>query len=105
MSRRRNRRIQFHEILVSLLGSENVYFQPPSTMKIKYPCIIYNRNTEFMRHADDGRYADRTCYMVYVIDPDPDSDIPEKVGYLPLASFDKHYTAENLNHDVYSVYY
>ncbi|GHU55252.1 hypothetical protein FACS1894132_11080 [Clostridia bacterium] len=100
-----SKRIDFHNILSNLLGTQNVYFQPPSTVKMQYPCIVYGRNTVLAQHADDLAYSSRTCYMVTVIDPNPDSVIPSKVGILPFCKFNRHYTADNLNHDVYNVYY
>ena len=43
--------------------------------------------------------------MVTVIDPDPDGILSDKVLALPMSSFDRHFTMNNLNHDVYNVYY
>jgi hypothetical protein len=94
-----------HNALVGLLGSENVYFQPPSTVKMQYPCIVYKRSQIDTTYANDKPYNRRTRYSVTIIDPDPDSLIPDKVGKLPLSNFDRHFTADNLNHDVYNVYY
>ena len=50
-------------------------------------------------------YNHTVGYMVTVIDPNPISDIHEKILRLPLCSFDRHYTQDNLNHDVYNLYY
>jgi hypothetical protein len=100
-----SKRLDLHEILVGVLGSRNVYFQPPSTVKMQYPCIVYGRSAITTKHADDLPYNSRVCYMVTIIDANPDSDIPEKVGDLPLCKFNRHYTADNLNHDVYNIYY
>ncbi len=100
-----NKRLELHDILVNLLGNRNVYFQPPSTVKIQYPCIVYARNTIKTTHADDLPYNNKTCYTVTVIDTNPDSMINAKIGNLPLCKFSRHYTADNLNHDVYNVYY
>ncbi len=36
---------------------------------------------------------------------DPDSVIVEKVSKLPRCRFDRHYTADELNHDVFTLYY
>jgi hypothetical protein len=100
-----NRREKLHEILVDLLGSRNVYFQPPSTVKMKYPAIVYSRNRIESKYANDKAYKTRTRYTVIVIDSDPDSLIPEKVATLPLCRHDRRYTTENLNHDAFSVYF
>lgn len=100
-----NRRIQLHQILVDLLGSTNVYFQPPSTVQMKFPCIIYSRDARDEKFADNVLYLGKDRYSISVVDKNPDSDIPDKVGALPLTSFSKHYVVDNLNHDVYSTYY
>lgn len=100
-----SRQLEFQEILETLLGSHNVYFQPPSTVKIKYPCIIYARSAMDVVFADNYIYKFKQAYLVTVIDPNPDSDILEKMLLLPFCRFVRHYTADNLNHDVYNVYY
>jgi len=43
--------------------------------------------------------------MVTVIDQDPDSEIPDKVAEMPMSLFNRFYTADNLNHDVYNVFF
>jgi hypothetical protein len=100
-----NRRVELHKILASLLDSGNVYFQPPATVKMRYPCITYRRSRIDATYAGDAPYVSKIRYQVTVIDADPDSQIPEKVGKLPLSRFERHFTADNLNHDVYDVYY
>lgn len=50
-------------------------------------------------------YNYRVGYQVTVIDRNPDSLIPGKIASLPMCKFDRHYKAENLNHDVYNLYY
>jgi hypothetical protein len=93
--------------LQSLLESftPNVYFQPPTNAQIKYPCIVYKRDFADKKFADDNTYDYMIRYAITVIDQDPDSDIPSKVAMLPLCLFNRHYTVDNLNHDVFNVYY
>jgi hypothetical protein len=100
-----NRRLKFHQILEELLGTGQVYFQPPASVKMKYPAIIYKRQTIDTKLADDGLWGTITGYMVTVIGPSPDSSIPNRILELPMSSFSRHYTANNLNHDVFTVYY
>lgn len=83
----------------------NVYFQPSTNTRLSYPCIIYKRDNANTKFADDKPYDVRTRYMVIVIDPNPDSEIPKKVASLPMSVFNRFYTADNLNHDVYSVFF
>ena len=84
---------------------DNVYFQPPENLKLVYPCIIYSRSAADTKFADDSPYAHMKRYQVTVIDKNPDSLIPDSVAMLPMCIFDRHYKADNLNHDVYVLYY
>ncbi len=99
------KRLQLQAILETTLGSRNVYFQPPENVKLIYPCIIYSRTNDKTQFANDKIYHHRVRYTVMIIDKNPDSLLPQKVAALPLCSFERYYTAENLNHDVYNIYY
>jgi hypothetical protein len=35
----------------------------------------------------------------------PDSDLPHKIASLPKCSFDRHFVSDNLNHDVFNLYF
>ena len=83
----------------------NVYFQPPINTRLSYPCIIYKRDYADTKFADNKPYDVVLRYMVTVIDKNPDSQLPGKVAALPMSSFNRFYTVDNLNHDVYSVYF
>lgn len=98
-------RLELQALLVDVLGASNVYFQPPSNLTMKYPCIIYKRDFVNIEHADNAPYKNKKRYQITVVDPNPDSDIPDKVAALPTASFDRFYTADNLNHDVYNLFF
>jgi len=98
-------RVELHAVLTSLLGTENVYFQPPPSYLMTYPCIIYSRSKIITRFAGDAPYSHTKQYTLTVIDKDPDSSIPDLVAKLPRAIFDRHYTADGLNHDVFTLYY
>ena len=98
-------RLDLHAILVSILGSNNVYFQPPPTITMNYPCIIYKRDRDRVSHANNKQYSRRKRYQVTVIDENPDSNIPDLVSELPLCSYERFYTADNLNHDVYNIFF
>lgn len=105
-----SRRLELQEILQQVIGvrddgKANVYFQPPATVKMNYPCIVYGRSDGFTAFADNNPYLVRLRYQITVIDPDPDSPIPSKISMLPTCMFDRHFTAENLNHDVFNLYY
>jgi hypothetical protein len=98
-------RLDLQAILVELLGTGNVYFQPPASISMSYPCIVYKRDNLISKPADNFPYLRKKRYQITVIDSDPDSEIPDKVSNLPACSFDRFFTADNLNHDVFSLFF
>ena len=98
-------RLELQSILSNILGSNQVYFQPPPTVQMTYPCIVYKRDFELPRFADDKPYKHDKRYLVTVIDRNPDSGIPDKIAALPLCVYDRFYTADDLNHDVFKLFF
>lgn len=98
-------RLELQSLLESILGSRNVYFQPPETVRMSYPCIVYQRNNEVNQFADNRPYVHDKQYILTVIDKNPDSAILDKIAELPRSRYDRHFTADNLNHDVFTIYY
>ena len=100
----RSRQI-LHDKLVEALGNdERVYFQPPESLKLKYPCIIYKPKTIEADYADNKVYMSTRAYDVLVIYKDPDSDLPEKVLQIPYSRVDRSYITSNLYHDAFVIY-
>lgn len=100
-----NNRLELHEKLCGILGSRNVYYQPPESVKMKYPAIVYSRSNISNRHANDSVYMQSPAYEVMVIDKNPDSEIVNRLSKLPYCSFNRHYEHDNLNHDVFTLYF
>jgi hypothetical protein len=100
-----DKRLELQAILEEILGSRNVYFQPPASVKMKYPAIVYKRKSINAVHANDSIYRQLPEYELILIDPNPDSEFVEKILHLPFCRYDRHYVADNLNHDVFSVHY
>lgn len=100
-----DRRAELGKILREILGNGNVYFQPPSNTQMRYPAIRYERSEMAVKHADNDNYNRRIRYTVTVIDSDPDSEIVNRVSMLPYCYFDRHYVQDNLNHDVFEIYF
>ena len=98
-------RIDLQDLFEEILGTINVYFQPPASVTMQYPCIVYNRESNDSKFAGNVLYVHKKRYQVTVIDKNPDSEIPDKILMLPLCSFSRQYKADNLNHDVYNLYY
>ena len=100
-----NRRFQLHEVLCNILGSRNVYFQPPESIQMNYPAIVYGLDDIRNTYADDGVYLSERRYSVTVIDDDPDTPIVDNIASLPKCRFNRHYENDNLNHDVFELYF
>lgn len=98
-------RLKLQTVLETLLGSENVYYQPPESMFIKYPAIIYSRYKIENKFANNKVYRQLHPYLITVIDEDPDSEIVEKISQLSTCRFDRHYVSDNLNHDTFILYF
>lgn len=99
------KRIELQERLEELLGSKNVYFQPPENLKMQYDCIRYSRDKIDADFADNVPYQLHDRYQLIAITKNPDSDLPRKIAMLPMCTHNRHYTANNLNHDVFTLYY
>lgn len=100
-----DKRLELHEILINLLGNNNVYYQSPEDMKINYPCIRYSKDDINSIYADNKKYLNKKLYILIIIDRLPDNPVIDKILELPLTSYERHYTSDNLNHDVINIYY
>lgn len=98
-------RLELQVLLVSLLGSNNVYFQPPASIQMKYPCIVYKIDRLNTTYANNEPYNHTTRYQVTVIDRNPDSPIRDRVGALPMSSHERNFAVDQLNHDVYTLFF
>ena len=91
--------------LERILGSRNVYYQPPASVIISYPAIVYSRKRIDNRYANNGVYSQSRCYEVTVIDKNPDSTIVDRLSKIPTCRHDRNFKSDNLNHDVFTIYY
>lgn len=99
------RRIELHNKLVAALGSRNVYFQPPPSVRMNYPAIRYSRSNIDNTYSNDEVYGQSFIYEVTVIDEDPDSVVVGAVSKIKGCSHTRSYTADGLNHDVFKIFY
>lgn len=98
-------RIDLQTLLETLLGSENVYYDPPTSLSMKYPAIRYSKSDIDTVYANNSTYKSMKRYEIIVIDKKADNPVIEKLLNLPYCSFDRHYKSDNLNHDVLTLYY
>ena len=89
----------------AILGSHNVYFQPPESVKLSYPAIVYAIKDVETTFADNRAYLKAPSYEVTLIDKNPDNAFVEAILDIPYCTFDRHYKADNLNHYVFTLFH
>ena len=104
------RRLKLHEELCKILGSRNVYWQPPESMTMNYPCIVYKENPSEIIKANNKIYMKNDSWNVTVIRSYQNRDKTKEIIDRLIESFDycgqsSHFVYDNLIHDVFKVYY
>ena len=98
-------RLELQSLLEELLGSRNVYYMPPESVKMNYDAIRYAKSNIRTDYANDTTYSMKDRYELTVIAKLPDNPVIKKLLALPYCSYNRHYVADNLNHDVLTIYY
>lgn len=100
------KRLTLHEELCELLGSRNVYFNPPEDVKMQYDAIRYSLGGKNLKRANDKIYKSTNQYEGVIITRNPDTTLPDKIlNHFEMCSFGRPYTADNLNHYPFTLYY
>lgn len=99
-------RLELHEEFCTILGSRNVYFQPPESVRMQYDAIRYKLGGKDIKHANNRLYMFTNRYDGVVITRDPDTTVPDAIlSHFEMCSFGSPYTADNLNHYPFTLYY
>lgn len=99
-------RLNLHEELCAILGSRNVYFQPPESVKMYYDAIRYKLGGKDLKRANNKIYRSTNQYEGVVITRDPDTTVPDQIlSNFEMCSFGRPYVADNLNHYPFTLYY
>lgn len=99
-------RLQLQSALETIIGSRNVYFQPPESLKLKYPCVLYWRDNADTTHANNMPYTFTQHYSVTLVEKIPDSPHVKAIAMgFPMIRHARTYVADNLYHDVFDLYY
>lgn len=86
------------EFQEALGESPHVYFQPPDSAKLTYPCFIYSYSDVTILYANDRAYMKQEEYIVKYITKKADPDMLDSLLMTTQLRFDRHYTADNLHH-------
>ena len=100
-------RLELQAELETLLGSDHVYFQPPESIRMKYPCFVYERDGMDINPANDKKYIKYIRYEVMYITKNPDvSDMIEKtLDSFQYITYVRHFVSDSLNHEIFDLYY
>lgn len=99
-------RLELHEELCEVLGSRNVYFNPPESVKMQYDAIRYELGGKDLKHANNKIYKSMNQYDGVIITRNPDTTIPDALlAHFEMCSLGRPYTADNLNHYPFTLYY
>ena len=100
-----DKRLKLQSELEKLVG-ENVYFQPPASIRLVYPCVIYNLAVGDIRRADNTIYTYTSRFELLFIFKQPNMEIVEKVmRTFTMCSISRIYIADNLYHYAFNLYY
>ena len=88
-----------------ILGSDNVYFNPPTSVSMKYPAIRYKLYDFREINANNKKYLIIPEYTVTLITKNPEDPAILKLEKLGYCTFDRSYIADNLYHYVYRIYH
>lgn len=100
-------RLELQDKLEEILGSNHVYFQPPESIRLSYPCIIYERSGIDNPSADNRHYYYRFQYDVMYISKNPDTNdfIMKMLDEFEYCRYERHFVSDNLNHETFSLYF
>lgn len=98
--------VRRHELQDILEGvCDNVYFQPPANVQMTYPAVVYERARANTIFADNTPYTSTKQYSLKLISKNPDDSIFEALAALPKCAHERFYVVDNLNHDVFNIYF
>ena len=98
-------RVELDRILRATLGSSNVYFDPPESFKLKYPCIVYSLNGHSETFADDSKYYGMKRYGITYITQDADDPMIDRIEDLKYCHLNRPYVSDGLFHYAYEIYF
>ena len=88
-----------------ILGSRNVYFQPPASVSMRYPAIKYSFVDLRTRFANNSpMYITSTGYECVLIMKEPDTEYLKEIFKIPYCRFGRYYKADNLHHYTFTIY-
>lgn len=92
--------------LIQITNMKNVYYQPPSNVRMSYPCIRFKLDSNDVKYASNTPYRTMIKYqIVYITNKVDDDMITLLQTRLRYCVFDRSYISDNLYHYVFEVFY
>lgn len=83
-----------------------VYGQPPSNVRMVYPCIVIEENNSKIRHANNSIYKRMKHYTLTVISKDIlDTTADDLEVDLAYCKYENHFVTDGLYHKKLSLYF
>lgn len=100
-------RLTLQQKLSDIFETSNVYFNPPETLKLNYPCVIYSRENGRSLRADNISYIFKLKYQIMYIgkDVNPEALIKKAMISFKTIEYDRHYFSNGLSYDVFNLYW
>ena len=95
------------EDLKKILGVNKVYYEPPTDVKLTYPCLKANRSRRDVKYASNKPYIKDESFTIYFITRDVKTApaVLNQLEELPYCTYDTEYIADGLHHYVYKITY
>ena len=98
-------RVELHTLLKNTLGSTNIYFDPPESFKLKFPCIVYSLDNNYLIKADNKNYIGMKRYTMIYITQNADDSMTDVLEDLDYCSLNRTYSSDNFYHYAYTIYF
>ena len=94
-------RLELHGQLQNLFPELTLYFNPPSKIELKYPCIVYTVDNYETNEANNEVYTVATIYQVTVMSRIPGIDSKPIFGIVGVNHVNT-FTNQDIFHEVFT---
>lgn len=95
---------RIYESTTGKTSKDRIFYQPPASIRLTYPCILYKLSTMPTTHANNFPYQIEHEYELTVIDSDPNSALRERISKLQHCRLTRIFESDNLHHYVFHIY-
>lgn len=98
-------RKELQSALEGITGVNKVYFQPPESIRLEYPCIVYSIKNHGFNHANDDKYIGVDKYEAVLIQKTYNESLIKSILRMKFCSHDAEYLNDNLYHDAFTIFW